>query len=74
MAVPVVKTMCGKLAQNLAPETFTTPTHNYYKVLGDTSATYHYLEPKAAKHYINITKTYKTDVTVVNGGVINPFL
>ena len=56
------------------PELFTTPTHNYYKVLGDTAATYHYLDPEDAKHCTNITKEDRQEVTVTNGGVITPSL
>ena len=74
MVAPVVKNLCDNLTQHPPPELFTTPTHNYYKALGDTSTTHHYLESEATKHCTNITKVDGPDITVANGGVITPSL
>ena len=71
MTATVFKTLCGSLPQNSPPEPFTTPTHSYYKALGYTAATYHYLESEATSHCIDITKADGPDVTVTSGGVIN---
>ena len=74
MAAPVVKTLCGNLPQHPSPEPFTTPTHNYYKAIGDTATTHHYLWSEATEYYTNITKADRPDITVSNGGVVIPSL
>ena len=50
------------------------PRHVTYEVFGVTSATYHYLEPEAVKYCTNTTNADGLDVTVINGGIITPFL
>ena len=74
MVAPVVKTLCDNLTQQLSPEPFATPTHNYYEGLGYTSITHHYIDPEAAQHCTDITKVKGLDATVANGGVITPSL
>ena len=74
MAAPVFKILCGNLIQHPPPESFASPTHNYYKVLGDIATTHHYLESESTKKCTNIAKVDGPDVTVANGGVVTPSL
>ena len=70
MSAAVVKTLCGSISQNPPSEPFATPTHNYYKALGDKAATHRYLDSKADKHCNNITKADRPDVTLSKKGII----
>ena len=74
MAAPVIKILYGNLPHHLAPKSFATPTHNYYKAPGDTATTHHYLESEDAKHCTNINKEDGPGITATNGGVITPYL